>query len=460
MSTESDDDEGRPEHAGALTTGARVGTVARRDFSGSSLATVNPIAEAIAAQERANVEARYIMAMRRPRDLDDVRAMILNECRRPGFAEVATYSRPVGREQLDEDGPRGKKGEWVEVFAEGLSIRFAEVALRRMGNMSAKATTIYDDPHVRVIRVTAIDYESGGSWDMDITVPKTEEKKKLRKGQRPLSERVNSYGDRVFIVEATEQRVHTICSAEISKASRTAILRLVPGEIQDEAFDLCKKVAADREAKDPNAAKKRMLDGFGEVGVRPSEIVQWLGHPVEQGTREEFMALSKILSALREREAVWSDVLAERLTEVAERAKAKGTSAPTAPAAQGTPAPAAPASDPSAAREPETSKPAAAAPTTNGGKTTSTGKGAAALRGALRQNVPAKPAEDPREAEPNWMSGKRKPVELPPDTPPPADGMEYRACAGKHCTAVLEVQVNAAEGALCYGCAAAARDAE
>jgi hypothetical protein len=295
----------------------RGGTIARRDFGGQSLSVTNPMTEAIAAQERAMVEARYIMAMRCPRDFDDVRGAIMKECKRPGFAEVATYARPVGREK-DE-----ATGEWKEAFAEGLSIRFAEVALRRMGNMACTARTIHDDPAVRMVQVTALDYESGGSWETVITVTKTAERRQLKKGQRPLGERVNSYGDRVFIVEANEQQFAAKLGAEISKASRTAILRLVPGGSQDEAFDLCKRVAADRNAKDPDATKKRMLDGFGDVGVRPSEIVQWLGHPVEQGTREEFQELSRILSALRERELVWSELLGERIDARAERAKTK-----------------------------------------------------------------------------------------------------------------------------------------
>lgn len=321
--------EGESQQRGALTTPTQAGQVVRRDFAGSSLALTNPMTEAIAAQERAMVEARYIMALRRPRDFDDVRHTIIQECRRPGFAEVAIYARPVGREK-DE-----ATGQWKDVLAEGLSIRFAEVALRRMGNMSCTARTIHDDAAVRMVQVTALDYESGGSWETVITVTKTAESKTLKKGQRPLGERVNSYGDRVYIVEANEQRFAAKLGAEISKASRTAILRLVPGEIQDEAFEICKRVAADASAKDPAATKKRMLDGFGEVGVRPSEIVQWLGHPIEQGTREEFKELSRILSGLRERELVWSELLAERLEE---RTKERKPGGPDQSAATGSPA--------------------------------------------------------------------------------------------------------------------------
>jgi len=446
-SDDSHEEEQRPR--GALTTSVRSNQIARTGFSETSLAMGNSATEALVASARAMTEARWIMAMRNPRNILDVRQEILDECKRPGFAEVATYARPVGRERIDEDGdPRGKKGEWVEVYAEGLSIRFAEVAMRRMRNMQCKATVIYDDARQRVITVYAVDYESNATWETDITVPKTVERKKLKKGQRPLGERLNSYGDRVFIVEATDSEVAVKAAAEISKASRTAILRLIPGEIQDEAHELCKTIAANKAAKDPRAAIKRMLDSFAELAVKPSEIEAWLGHKIEAGTREEFLQLSKIASGIREGELIWPEVLAERIA-AHDRERAPATSAgPAAPPAA-PPPPADPAKPPPPAATPaQTSRPAAG------------GKGTAALRGALRSNGGSK-AEDPREAEPGWMSGKGTPpqslVELPPGTPPPAEGNQYRGCA--RCGAIIEVPLTDALGGKCYACTAGERDA-
>ena len=71
---------------------------------------VETTAGALAAQAKAAVEARYIMAMQRPRDWDQVRLSLLKECDRTNFAEVAIYRKPVGQ------------------GIEGPSIRFAEAA--------------------------------------------------------------------------------------------------------------------------------------------------------------------------------------------------------------------------------------------------------------------------------------------------------------------------------------------
>src|ERR1051325_11866299 len=88
-----------------------------------------PIAEtasrAVAAREEAAVKARYIMALERPRDLDLVRQRLLKECERPGFAQVAIYAKPVGEKKV-----------------RGLSIRFAEAAIRNFTNVLTEVNVI------------------------------------------------------------------------------------------------------------------------------------------------------------------------------------------------------------------------------------------------------------------------------------------------------------------------------
>ena len=92
----------------------------------------------VSAQAEAQIKARYLYAERHPRDLDLVRQKLLKECRRPAFAAVARYLKPRG------------KG------VEGPSIRFAEAAIRLMGNIAVEQSTIYDDREKRIVRVTGV----------------------------------------------------------------------------------------------------------------------------------------------------------------------------------------------------------------------------------------------------------------------------------------------------------------
>jgi hypothetical protein len=71
----------RPANGAAITTQGFAET-AIKPYSETA-------ASAIAAREEAEIQARYIMALRRPRDTENFRVALLKECKRPGFAEKA-----------------------------------------------------------------------------------------------------------------------------------------------------------------------------------------------------------------------------------------------------------------------------------------------------------------------------------------------------------------------------------
>jgi hypothetical protein len=422
----------------------------RRGFSGMEIARQSAATDALIAKERASVEARWIMAMRQPRNMDDVRQMIMKECRRPGFADAAVYEVPRGDTKIV-----------------GLSIRFAEVAVRCMGNLQPETVTIYDDTESRIVRCTVTDYESNVTWSKDITIRKTVERKFLKKGQRPISERINSYGDRVYIVEASDDDVATKEAAQVSKSLRTLILRCIPGHIQDEALALCNAVYADKAKKDPDAARVAMLDAFAGVAVMPSDLEQLLGHTTERMNPAELERLRKIYAAISQGETTWAEVLEQ--TADARKAAATAATTTSAPAAQGaTNAQPAPASNTTAAA------PAAS-------KATRSSKGTAALKDKLTEQPPAQPAPDKEptafdkaaadarvrdiarkleeqkqadpEAEPGWMSGKSEnggDIGSASGEHGGSPDLEERACAG--CGVPIDVVKGDPPGAKCYAC--------
>lgn len=257
--------------------------------------------DALVAKARAEIEARYTMAMHRPRNLDMVRALLLAECRRPGFAESAIYHKPVG------DG------------IEGLSIRFAETAARCFTNLVMETSQIFDDEHTRVLRVTVTDLESNMPWSSDITVDKTVERRSLGRNQIPLSQRTNSYGDMVYVVQATDDQVSTKQNALVSKTMRTLILRVIPGNLQDEALAVCRKVLTDKQATDPNSSRNAVFDAFFAIGVSPVNIEEWLGHKLDQATPAELNQLRGLYAAIRDGEATWNDAMEHRRDKLAKK---------------------------------------------------------------------------------------------------------------------------------------------
>lgn len=249
---------------------------------------------AAAAQAKALVEARYIMAMRRPRNEEEVRQKLLKECLRPSFAGVAIYRKPIGQ------------------GIEGPSIRFAEAALRMMGNITIDTMTVYDDREKRIVRVTVTDLEANLPYAQDVTIEKTVERRKAKAGDDVLRTRQNKQGDMVYIIAATDDEILNKQNALLSKAIRTQGLRLVPGDLIDEALYIVRQTRQKEDAQDPDAAKRKLFDAFSEQGVSASELAKWLGHSGEKLTEKERSDLRGIYAALRDGETTWREVMDEK----------------------------------------------------------------------------------------------------------------------------------------------------
>jgi hypothetical protein len=303
---------------------------ARQNFAGNEIEMRGERASAaVAEQARAQVEARFIMARRFPRDEMRVREKLLLACRRPGFAEAAIYHKPIG------DG------------VEGPSVRMAEEAARCMGNIATDMTTIYDDQHERVIQVSATDLEANLTYPVSITIEKTVERRKVKGGQVIRGQRVNSYGDTIYIVEATDDEILNKVNALASKALRTVLLRLVPGDILEEAMQTAYETRRNTDAQDPEQAKKRCCDAFSSIGVPVISLSEYLGHSMDVVTLDELDTLRGVYGAIKEGETTWQEVIEHARAKRAPVAEA----APEAGKAKGKPSLAEAAAKAKATRE-------------------------------------------------------------------------------------------------------------
>lgn len=251
-------------------------------------------ATAVAAQAKALVEARYTVALHRPRDLDVVREKLLKECRRPSFAAVARYRKPVG------------------AGIEGPSIRFAEAALRCMTNITVETITVYDDREKRIVRVMVTDLESNLPYSQDVTIEKTVERRNAKQGDEVVRTRTNSQGNIVHIIVATEDDILNKQNALISKAIRTQGLRVVPGDLIDEAMYLVKQTQKNADAADPDAARMQLFDYFADLGVKVAQIKEYLGHDGEKLSPKELADLRGMYAALRDGETSWREIMDAR----------------------------------------------------------------------------------------------------------------------------------------------------
>lgn len=260
-------------------------------------------ATAVAAQAQAAIEARYKMALGRPRRMDNVRLSLLAECKRPGFAEVARYAKPLGKKLNKETG------KWEKQFARGFSVRFAESAARCMGNLLITSTVSYDDEKTRIIHVTVSDLESNVTSETDVMIEKTVERKEPKGGQVIVRQRINSYGDPVYIVEASDDELLVKSAAMLSKARRNLILQMIPGDIQEDAQAMVEATLDDPKAVDPAAARKKLIDAFANLNVMPDDIEAYLEHPIEKCTPGQLGMLRELWVSLNENDTTWKAIM-------------------------------------------------------------------------------------------------------------------------------------------------------
>ena len=272
---------------------------------------------AMATQQKAIVEARYKMALARPRDLDLVRQKMLKDASRPSFATVAIYHKPVGN------------------GIEGPSIRFVESAIRNMTNILTETSTVSEDDERRVIRVAVSDLETNTYFSQDVTVTKTVERRKLPQGEKPIRVRANSNGQPIYILHATDDEILNKQNALISKAVRTLGLRLIPGDLVDEAIWEIKKTMAQQDRQDPDAAKHRIIDAFAQLGVSVEALKEFVGHELSALTPNEIQLLRTTYTSIKDGETSWKAVMDDKAEKDANaKEKQKQAAAPTSKKAE------------------------------------------------------------------------------------------------------------------------------
>lgn len=252
-------------------------------------AVVETSAAAVAAQAKALVEAKYMVALARPRDWNRVRSNVLAACERPRFAEKARYSKPAGRESIV-----------------GPSIRFAEELMRALGNIHADSVVVFDDEERRIVRVTVTDLESNVTIPVDAVIEKTVERNSVRDGQVVLGSRMNSQNKKVYRVRSSDDELMVKQNALVSKAMRNGLVRLTPADLLEEAMEQVE--ATLKKAAKEAGATDRLVKAFAKLGVSEEHLVAYLGHPTDAITPEEFQQLRGIGEAIKDGETTWETI--------------------------------------------------------------------------------------------------------------------------------------------------------
>ena len=292
------------------------GDVVRQEFGAVETHQQHETAAmAVAAREQAQVQARYIMAERRPRNIEQFRVTLEAACRRPGFAAKVEYAKPIGKEL--------KNGKWQDKYAYGPSIRFIEAALQAYGNVFPEVATVHESPVARICRVSVTDLQANITYSTEVVIAKQVERKGKYdqkrdawdppKGREVISSRINSEGEPTYLVWATDDETLVKQNALLSKALRTNAQRLLPWDIVERCMQIAKETLAKEDKTDPDAAKRRLVDAFVVIGVEPIDLEAYLGHSLSRPLQPaELEGLRGIYTAIRDGEMTWEDVMASK----------------------------------------------------------------------------------------------------------------------------------------------------
>lgn len=290
----------------------------RRDFVGNEISQSGTLAaQAMAEQEKALVQSSYAIAKYQRRNEDDFNIRMQRMCERFSFAEAATYSIPKGK-KLNPD-----TGRWEEQYVSGLSIKYAEAAVRLWGNIQTFINTTHEDNEKRILSIRVVDFETNYTASGSVIINKIVERKKA--GDRQIvGERKNSTGDVVFLVIATEQEIYEKAMSAAQKMKRNLILSMLPADFKEEHYQIIQNTVEHQIDIDPDSVKKRIIRKFAEINVMPSEVQKYFkGSDLNTLTKDQINELYQVYSRINEGVSSWRDELDNKLNPDEEPEKPK-----------------------------------------------------------------------------------------------------------------------------------------
>jgi hypothetical protein len=227
------------------------------------------MAATMASREMEQVKGQIMMARMFPRDMVLARSRIMEECKRPEFAEDAEYTYPRGGEQVT-----------------GPSINLARMMARNIGNMETQWRELESAEGSSKIEAFCWDMETNFRNSIVFDVPHVRWTR--QGGNKPLDD---------------PRDIYEIKANNAARRQRMCILNVIPGDLVDEAVQACRdtvKAALNKSDASMLLKKARAaVDKFVKYGVTKDMLVEKCGgRQPEQWTVEDITELTKIGTSL------------------------------------------------------------------------------------------------------------------------------------------------------------------
>lgn len=216
-----------------------------------------------AAQE---VQAAMVIAKKFPRNAEQSLQRIKASCERVKLAEKAVYSFPRGVSRVT-----------------GPSIRLAEVVAQNWGNLDCGIIELERLPGKSIAMAYAWDLETNTRDTKIFEVPHTRD---TRQGPVKLED---------------SRDIYELVANMGARRKRACILAVIPGDIIEEAEEVCRKTLSSGHKEPLIDRLRKMADVFKQNwNVSVKQIEARLGHNLEATTEDELVDLRSVFNSLKD----------------------------------------------------------------------------------------------------------------------------------------------------------------
>lgn len=215
------------------------------------------------SREIQEVQGQIIMARQFPRNLEAVRASILDDCKRVALAESAMYAFPRGNDTVT-----------------GPSIRLAEAIAQRYGNLTFGVRELRQENGESTAQAFAWDLETNVRQEKIFTVRHVRD---TRKGSYKITE---------------GREIYELVANNGARRLRACILGVIPGDIVEAAIAQCEKTLAGRSDRPLKDRIEAMLEAFAALGVPKTAIESRCRRKAETLTENDLVTFQKVYKSI------------------------------------------------------------------------------------------------------------------------------------------------------------------
>lgn len=223
-------------------------------------------AEMVTSRQTQEVQGQIIMAKKFPRDEIAARNRILTACQRKKLAEQAEYEYKRGTSKVT-----------------GTSIRLAEAMAQNWGNIDFGFVELEQRNGESQVMAYAWDLETNTRQTKVFTVPHIRETKT---GNYPLT---------------SSRDIYEMVANQAARRVRACILGIIPGDIQEEAVEQCRKTLMNGEEK----PLKDLIQGVVRTAEKDYQVPQeslekYIGCKAEAFSMNDLIRLKRVFNSIKD----------------------------------------------------------------------------------------------------------------------------------------------------------------